>query len=90
MSDFSYGVHLKTVRLQLKASYERKLRDFERKLERAESDLERAKNQKTNKVYRDGEFVYEADTNAIRKAQEKILDLKDRIAYYEDLIASLE
>lgn len=41
-------------------------------LEKARYNLDRAKNQKTVKILRDGEFVYEADVDAIMDAQEAL------------------
>lgn len=64
-------------------------------LEQKQYDLERAKNQKTSKVFKEetGEFVYEADQNAIRDAQDsyddalfnkQLSDLDDKIKDIED------
>ena len=41
-------------------------------LEKAQYELSRARNQKNIKVLRNGEFVYEADQDAIRTAQEEL------------------
>ena len=49
-------------------------REIELGLEQAQYDLERAKNQKTNKVVRDGEIQYEADQNDIRDAEQNLAD----------------
>lgn len=47
-------------------------------LQQAQYELEKAQNQKTNRVYREGQgFVYEADTDAINEAQDKL----DTLAY---------
>ena len=47
-------------------------------LEKALFELERARNQKNTRVYREGQgFVYEVNTDAIRKAQETL----DNLAY---------
>lgn len=40
-------------------------------IEQAQYDLEKAKNQKSNKVIRDGEISYEADQDAIRQADQE-------------------
>lgn len=63
-------------------------------LEEKQYNLERARNQKTNRIYREGQgFVYEADQDAIRDAQDElddalfdkqISDLEDIIDGYED------
>lgn len=49
-------------------------REIELGLEQAQYDLERAKNQKRNKVVRDGEIQYEADQNDIRDAEQNLAD----------------
>ena len=49
-------------------------RSVELALEQAKYDLDRAKNQKTNKVIRDGEVVYEADMDAVRDANKAVAD----------------
>lgn len=49
-------------------------RSVELALEQAKYDLDRAKNQKTNKVIRDGEIVYEADMDAVRDANKAVAD----------------
>ena len=42
-------------------------------LEKAQYEFEKAKNQNTSKIYREGQgFVYEADQDALRDAQEKL------------------
>lgn len=54
-------------------------------LEKAQSNLDRAKEQKTNKVIRDGEINYEADQDAIRAAQNEKND-----AEYNKTVHDLE
>lgn len=47
------------------------------RLEKAKQELERARNQKTVRIYREGEgFVYESDTEAISSAQEELRELE--------------
>lgn len=64
-------------------------------LEQKQYDLNRARNQKTNRVFREdqGDFVYEADQEAVRDAQEaydetlfdrQISDLEDKITGIEE------
>lgn len=60
-------------------------RKTELALEQAQYDLERAKNQKTNKVVRNGEIVYEADQEALRNANAANAD-----AEYNKTIDTLE
>lgn len=43
-------------------------------LEQAQYDLEKAKSQKSNRVIRDGEIVYEADADSIRDANKSLAD----------------
>lgn len=45
-------------------------RELQLALEQAQYNLDRARNQKTNKVVRDGKVVYEADADAIRQAEQ--------------------
>lgn len=54
-------------------------------LEKAQYDLDRANEQKTNKVVRDGEMVYEADQDAIRSAENTKND-----AEYNKVVHDLE
>lgn len=49
-------------------------REVQLGLEQAQWDLERAKNQKTNKVVRDGEIQYEADQSKVRDAEQNLAD----------------
>lgn len=53
-------------------------------LEQKQYDLDRARNQKTNKVIRDGEMVYEADADAVRNASQGLAD-----AEYNKLVENL-
>ena len=71
--------------------YEERIKDLEKDLEDAKYDLERAKNQKTVRVYREGEgCVYEADENKGNAAERKVESIEENIEFYEDLIASLK
>jgi len=68
-------------------------RERQYKWQQALYELERARNQKVDKIYREGQgFVYEADTDAIRKAQETLDQLTyDKIIYTkENEIEALE
>lgn len=62
------------------------------KLEEALYDLEQAQNQRTNKILRNGQWVYEADTEAIKDAQENLADIEfDQLTdSIEDAIDSLD
>ncbi|MBS4984300.1 hypothetical protein [Hungatella hathewayi] len=53
-------------------------------LEQRQYDLDRARNQKSNKVIRNGEMVYEADSDAIRDASQGLAD-----AQYNKLVQDL-
>lgn len=54
--------------------------DRQKELMEALADLERAKNQRTIRVFREGQgFIYEQDTSAIEEAQKKYDDLKKDI-----------
>lgn len=56
--------------------------DKQLKLEKALEAIEKARSQRTKLVYREGQgFVYEADQNAIKSAQEDLNDI-----YYEDIL----
>lgn len=53
-------------------------------LEKAQYELEKAKNQNTSKIYREGQgFVYEADQEAIRDAQEEVDNQEYNSAIYK-------
>lgn len=57
-------------------------RQIQLALEQAQYDLERAKNQKTNKVIREGEIVYEANQDDVRQAEQDLADAQyDKIVY---------
>lgn len=68
-------------------------------LEKAQYNLERAKNQKITRIYREGQgFVYEADQEAIRNAQDEldqaefdktINDLDNQMEDYQDKIDNI-
>lgn len=68
-------------------------------LEKAQYNLERAKNQKTTRIYREGQgFVYEPDQEAIKNAQNEldqaefdktINDLDNQIEDYQDKIDNI-
>lgn len=57
-------------------------KDKQLKLEKALEALEKARSQRTKLVYREGQgFVYEADQDAVKKAQEDLNDI-----YYQDVL----
>lgn len=69
-------------------------------LEQAQYNLERARNQKTTRIYREGQgFVYEADQDAIRDAQDayddavynkQVSDIEDQMDELQDKIEEIE
>lgn len=74
----------------LKDTYTTIINKAKRDLETAQYELSRAENQKTQRVYREGEgFVYEADEAAIRKAQNKVDSLEEKISNYESKLNTL-
>lgn len=55
-------------------------------LQKAQAALDKAKDQKVRKVLRDGKgYVYEADEDAVKEAEENLADLK-----YESKVSSIE
>lgn len=80
-----------------KANEERKQ---QLELEQAQYNLERARNQKTTRIYREGQgFVYEADQDAIRDAQDayddavynkQVSDIEDQMDELQDKIEEIE
>lgn len=80
-----------------KANEERKQ---QLELEQAQYNLERAKNQKTTRIYREGQgFVYEADQDAIRDAQDayddavynkQVSDIEGQMDELQDKIEEIE
>lgn len=71
-----YDNQIKKIQDQIDALDEENDRlELQRKLEKALYDLRRAENQRTARIYREGKgFVYEADQNAIRDAQQNYDD----------------
>lgn len=61
-------------------------------LEKAQYEAERARNQRVNKVYDGSQFVYAADVEAVRDAEENLADQKTQmnISRLEAQIESLE
>lgn len=67
-------------------------RQIQLQLEQAQYDLERARSQKTIATIRNGEMVYEADSNALRSANEALKDVEyNKVVHdLEKQITSLE
>lgn len=61
-------------------------------LEKAQYELEKAQNQRVNKVYNGEQFVYQADSSAIRDAEDEVDQRKNdiKISQLESQIKSLE
>ena len=61
-------------------------------LEKAQYELEKAQNQRVNKVYNGEQFVYKADSSAIRDAEDEVAQRKNdiKISQLESQIKSLE
>ncbi len=61
-------------------------------LEKAQYEVERAKNQRVNKVFDGSQFVYSADEDAIRDAEDTLADrkLQSDISIFEGQITSLK
>lgn len=70
----SYGAQIKAIQDRIDALQKvNEEHEKEIELEKAKAALEAAQNQKTLRVYREGEgFVYEADTDAIKEAQDNL------------------
>lgn len=61
-------------------------------LEKAQYDAERARNQRVNRTYDGSQFIYEADMDAVRDAEETLADKKFQlnISHLETQIESLK
>ena len=71
--------------------YKSLLAQYQSKLQKAQYDLERARNNKTILIYREDQgFVYEADPDAIRVAQNNVDYYQSLVNQYTDLITSKE
>jgi chromosome segregation ATPase len=84
----SYGYRIKQLRDEIEL-LEKQNRQRQKALDKQKAlyDLEDARNQKIHKVYREGQgFVFEVDTDAVRKAQETL----DNLAYEEMIDAKKE
>lgn len=71
----SYQIKIDAIQEEIDALKEaNEARKSQIELEKAQYEVERAKNQRTKKVYNGNEFVYEADHQSIRDAENNLAD----------------